>query len=57
MPFYKRKAIDLKNRLEATIKSYEEIRAYDKKRREEEIKFLKAQSKHLEDFRNQSEGI
>jgi hypothetical protein len=36
--------------LEATQKSYEEINSYDKKRREDEIKFLKLQSKNLESF-------
>jgi hypothetical protein len=46
----------LKNKLEATQKSYEEIRAYDKKRREDELAFLRKQSKHLEDFKTQSDG-
>lgn len=55
--FFIEKAIDLKNKLEATQKSYEEIRAYDKKRREDELAFLRKQSKHLEDFKTQSDGI
>jgi len=51
------KKIDLTNKLDSTQKSYEEINTYDKKRREEEIKFLKAQSKHLEAYKNHFESM
>jgi len=44
------KKTDLTNRLEATEKSYQEIKTIDQNRRQNEINFLKYQSKHLESF-------